>query len=160
MIRKFTFPAPVSYINGDTFEKQSGLLLQKRGNAIVQAWQLSQLESQPVETFEIIGDQITSLYLETTMPGQNVSMTNVRENQTTGVIIVDFSSGTQLEFASWADVGSIADNIDAIPELAEKILLGKAYRASPDGTNKTTQIGASVSTNLLASEPVVYTEAQ
>ena len=106
------------------------------------------------------GETIDTLFLETAMPGQNVSMTQVRENQTTGVIIVDFSSGTQLEFASWEAVGEIAANIDSTPELAEKILLGKAYRASPDGTNKTTQIGASVSTNLLAAEPIVYTGPQ
>lgn len=94
------------------------------------------------------------------MPGQNVSMTNVRENQSTGVIIVDFSSGNQREFPNWEAVGEIAANIDSTPDLAENILLGKAYRASPDGTNKTTQQGASVSTNLLASEPVVYTPAE
>lgn len=93
------------------------------------------------------------------MPGENVAMTNVRENQNTGAIIIDFSSGTQLEIADWAAVGEIANSIDATPELAERILLGKAYRASPDGANKTTQIGASVSVNLLASEPIVYTPA-
>jgi len=110
------------------------------------------------ELVSIGGEIINELFLEVSMPGQNVSMTQVRE-QTNGSIIVDFSSGTQLEFSNWEAVGSIADDLDSTSVFAEKILLGKAYRASPDGTNKTTQVGASVSVNLLANEPIVHTRA-
>jgi hypothetical protein len=159
VIRKYQFPTPVNYVAGDQFERAAGRLFQLRNDVVIASWRLRDLQSTQVSNFEIIGNKINSLFMEVDMPGQNVSMTNVRENQTTGVILVDFSSGTQLEFQSWEAVGEIADNLDSTPDMAEKILLGKAFRASPDGTNKRTQIGASVSTNLLASEPIVYTEA-
>lgn len=159
MIRRYTFNPPINRQAGDSFERAGRYLIQKRGVNIVGTWDLLQTPSQSVDDFEASGSSISTLYLEVNMPGQNVSMTNVRENQATGVIIVDFSSGTQLEFANWEAVGEIANNLDATPDLAEKILLGKAYRASPDGTNKTTQVGASVSVNLLANEPVVHTGA-
>jgi len=159
MINKYTFNPPLIKQPGDTFRVIGKYLEQWRGDVLVRRAQLV----APVELqwFESVGGEvIETLYLEAAMPGQNVSMTNVRENQSTGIIIVDFSSGNQIEFADWAAVGEIANGIDSAPDLAEKILLGKAFRASPDGANKTTQIGASVSTNLLASEPIVYTEAQ
>lgn len=159
MIRKYTFNPPIESQHGDTFERAGRYFIQKRGQAIVGTWDLNATQSVTLDQFDSKGRSITDLYLEIVMPGQNVSMTNVRENATTGVVIVNFSSGTELEFASWNDVGAVADSLDAGPEFAEKILLGKAFRASPDGTNKTTQIGASVSVNLLANEPVVHTGA-
>jgi hypothetical protein len=159
VIRKYQFPTPVNYVAGDQFERAAGRLFQLRNDVVIASWRLRDLQSTQVSNFEIIGNRIQSLFMEIDMPGQNVSMTNVRENQTTGSITVSFSSGSNIEFPDWGAVGEIADAIDSTSELAEKILLGKAFRASPDGTNKTTQIGASVSTNLLASEPIVYTEA-
>jgi hypothetical protein len=97
---------------------------------------------------------------EKAMPGQNVSCTGVSENQTTGAVTFRFSSGNQVEYGSWEDCGVVADAIDATPDYAEKLLVMKAFRASPDGANKTTQVGASVSVNGLADTPVVYTEPQ
>jgi hypothetical protein len=159
VINKYTFNPPLIKRAGDVFKINGKHLEQWRGTVLVRSAELI----QPVELTSVAtvgGETISTLYLEIGMPGQNVSMTNVRENQTTGVVIVDFSSGTQLEFESWGAVGDVANSIDSNSDLAEKILLGKAFRASPDGTNKTTQVGASVSTNLLASTPVVYTEPQ
>lgn len=101
---------------------------------------------------------ITSFFVEERMPGINVSMTNVQENQTTGAVTLSYSSGNQVEYPSWADVGAAGAAIDTDPVFAEKLLALKAFRASPDGSNKTTQIGASVSCNGLADSPVVYTE--
>ncbi len=92
------------------------------------------------------------------MPGQNVSLIGVFENQSTGVVRMKFSSGSEVELADWQDASAIADSIDANTEYAEKLLIGKSYRASPDGVNKTTQVGAAVSANLLADVPIVYTE--
>lgn len=159
MINGFTINPPLVKLAGDVVTINGRTLEQWRNGQIVRSIQL--VQPQPLETIQAVGSEtITTVYVEVGMPGQNVSMTNVRENQTTGVIIVDFSSGTQIEFASWADVGLVADAVDSTTDLAEKVLLGKAFRSSPDGTNKTTQIGASVSTNLLASTPIVYTEPQ
>lgn len=94
---------------------------------------------------------------EKPMPGQNVSMTGVMENPTTGAVTLKYSSGNQSEYASWADVGAVADTLDASPEFAEKLLAAKAYRSSPDGSNKSNQVGASVSVNATADTPAVYT---
>jgi hypothetical protein len=160
MIEEYIFPSAIDANAGDVFEILSGMLTQKRDGLIIKSWDLKTLRRQQVETVKIVGNKITSLILERSMPGQNVSMTKVRENQQTGTIYIDFSSGSQHEFESWEAVGEIANSIDSTPDLAEKILLGKAFRASPDGTNKTTQVDASVSTNLLAAEPIVYTPAK
>lgn len=94
------------------------------------------------------------------MPGQNVSCTKVQENQTSGAVTFSFSSGNNIELADWAAVGQVADEVDAAPDFAEKILMAKAFRASPDGANKTNQVGAMVSVNCLADTPVDYTPPQ
>lgn len=99
-------------------------------------------------------------FQEVRMPGQNVSCTRVVENQTTGAVTFNFSSGNNIEYPDWSAVGQVADSFDAVPDIAEKLLVAKAFRASPDGANKTTQVGASVSVNGLADTPVVYTEPQ
>ena len=156
MINKYTINPPIVKQAGDVIKIVGRVLEQWRNNVLVRSVNLSEAEKL-TEIQSVGGEIISELFLEVGMPGQNVSMTQVRENQTTGAIIVDFSSGTQLEFPNWEAVGEIAANIDSTSDLAEKILLGKAYRESPDGTNKTTQIGASVSTNLLAANPIVYT---
>lgn len=94
---------------------------------------------------------------EKPVAGQNVSMTGVMENATTGAVTLKYSNGNQSEYASWDDVGALADQLDATPEFAERLLAAKAYRNSPDGSNKVNQVGASVSVNANADFPVVYT---
>lgn len=103
---------------------------------------------------------MTELFIleEIKMPGQNVSCTRVTENAVSGSVTFHFSSGNSRELPNWAAAGGIADTLDADTPHAEDILIGKAYRSSPDGSNKTNQVGASVSVNLLADVPVVYTE--
>lgn len=157
MLQQLTLNPPMQRQSGDTIKRNGGRLEQWRGTRLVASWSLA--SAQTIEQAYAVGTTITNLILEVGMPGQNVSMTSVSENQTTGAITVGFSSGSNFEFPSWADLGQTADNLDSTPDFAEKILLGKAYRASPDGVNKTTQIGASVSVNLLANEPIVYTGA-
>jgi len=94
------------------------------------------------------------------MPGLNVACIGVSENQNTGAVTFKFSNGNNLEMSSWSDVGLVADEVDADPTIAQKILMCKAYRNSPDGANKTNQVGGAVSVNGLASIPVDYTEPQ
>lgn len=155
MISKYTIDPPIVKQAGDEIKIVGKRLEQWRGLVLIRSVDLT-APQKLTDIGQVGGETISELFLEVGMPGQNVSMTQVRENQTTGVIIVDFSSGTQLEFPNWEAVGEIAASIDSTPDLAEKVLLGKAFRESPDGTNKTTQIGASVSTNLLAANPIVY----
>lgn len=160
MIRKYTFSPPIVRQNGDTFVKAGRYFQQWRNGVKVGEWDLATTPFADVDPFEAFGNTITSVFLEHHMPGQNVSLIGVFENQTTGVVRMKFSSGTEVELADWQDAAAIADGIDANTEYAEKLLIGKSYRASPDGVNKTTQVGAAVSANLLADVPIVYTEPQ
>jgi hypothetical protein len=155
LINRFTIDPPIVKQSGDVITIVGKRLEQWRDDVLLRVVDLT-APQKLTDIATVGGETISELYLEVGMIGQSVTMTNVRENQNTGAIIVDFSSGTQLEFANWEAVGEIAANIDSTSDLAEKILLGKAYRESPDGTNKTTQLGASVSTNLLAANPIVY----
>jgi hypothetical protein len=159
VINKYTFNPPLIKRAGDVFKINGKNLEQWRGIVLVRSAPLVQPE-ELTSVATVGGETISSLYLEVSMPGQNVSMTSISENQSTGVIIAKFSSGTNIEIPDWESVGLTADSLDSMSDLAEKILLGKAYRASPDGTNKTTQVGASVSVNLLADTPIVYTGPQ
>jgi hypothetical protein len=156
-IRKYTIDPPFTHQNGDTYAREGNILKQIRGGITVDARTVG---SGPLLTSQehIGGGQVTAFYEEQNMPGQNVSCTKVTENQTTGSVTFSFSSGNNTEYTSWEDVGLVADSIDAGPDFAEKILAMKAFRASPDGANKTTQVGAAVSVNGLADVPVVYTE--
>jgi hypothetical protein len=158
-IRKYTIDPPFAHQGGDTYAREGNILKQIRGGITVDARTVS---SGPLLTAQehIGGGQVTAYYEEQRMPGQNVSCTKVTENQTTGAVTFSFSSGTNLELSDWAAVGFIADSLDGTPEFAEKILMLKAYRASPDGANKTNQVGAAVSINGLADTPVVYTEPE
>lgn len=105
-------------------------------------------------------DTLTHLFYfqEQKMPGQTVACTGVTENQTTDVVTFKYSNGNNVEYANWGAVGEMADTIDADSVLAEKMLAAKAYRMSPDGANKTTQVGAQMTLNFTADNPVTYTE--
>lgn len=147
-------PGDVFILNGHTYE-------QWRGGNLIDSRDLSQMTVIVLTQDDHFGaSEVSTLYLEKNMPGQNVSCTGVTENQNTGAVTFKFSSGNNIEFADWAAVGQIADALDAGPEFAEKVLLLKAFRASSDGANKTTQVGASVSVNGLADVPVIYTEPE
>ncbi len=160
MIRKFSFAPPIQRQSGDQFIRNGRWFEQWRNGAKINEWDLSSTPYVDVDPFEAFGNTITSVFLEHHMPGQNVSLIQVIENPSTGVVRMKFSSGNEVELADWQDASSIADGIDASTDYAEKLLIGKSYRSSPDGVNKTTQVGAAVSCNLLADVPVVYTEPQ
>jgi hypothetical protein len=158
-IRKYTIDPPFTHQSGDTYAREGNILKQIRGGITVDARTVS---TGPLLTSQehIGGGQVTAFYEEHNMPGQNVSCTKVTENQTTGSVTFSFSSGNNTELSDWAAAGQIADQVDAVPDFAEKLLIAKAFRASPDGANKTTQVGASVSMNCLADVPAVYTEPE
>jgi hypothetical protein len=158
-LRRFTIDPPFAHQPGDTFVRVGNTYKQIRAGV--------EIDSRTIAAPAILTDQfhfgtnsVTELLEEFHMPGQNVSCTRVQENQTSGAITFYFSSGNAIEYVDWAAVGAVADEMDAAPDIAEKLLAMKAYRASPDGANKTTQVGASISVNGLADTPVVYTEPQ
>lgn len=149
---------PLTVLAGDVISEFGGQLLVTRGGVVVETRTIG-----PVTTVAAVVTEPSTIrsavFLKVKpMPGQNVSCTQVRENASTGAVTFDFSSGSNREIADWAGVEFIANSLDSNPTLAEDILIGKAFRASPDGANKTTQVGAQVSVNLTADNPVIYTE--
>lgn len=93
------------------------------------------------------------------MPGINVSLVAVHENQTTGVVRFVWSDNSENEYSRWQDVADIADSIDADSTWLKKLIVARSYRRSPGGEDKTTQVGAQASANLVAAEPIAYTDA-
>lgn len=146
---------PIDYGARKVFQIRGGLVIAERTIALPGVLIGETPPAMEVGSFESV------LYFEVPkMPGQNVSCTKVQENQTTGSVTFSFSSGNNIEYESWEAVGLVAESIDAEPAFAEKLLVAKAYRMSPEGANKTNQVGASVSVNGLADTPVVYTEPE
>ncbi len=92
--------------------------------------------------------------------GQSVVMTGISQNPTTGVVIVRYSNGNQREFASWEEINTTLGEMDQQPDLAEKILALKAYRNSPDGTDKTTMLNVNCTINFDAGTPIALIEPQ
>jgi hypothetical protein len=160
VIRKYAFSPAIQRQAGDTFVRNGRWFEQWRAGNKIKQWDLATTPYIDVDPFESFGNTITKVFLEHHMPGQNVSLIGVVENPSTGVVRMKFSSGNEVELADWQDAAAIADGIDSNTEYAEKLLIGKSYRASPDGVNKTTQVGAAVSANLMADVPIVYTEPQ
>lgn len=160
--REFPLSTPLNCLAGDLITTDGKKVYLIRSGSVVQEAEATGegtlIVPGPVEASQAISSVV--FFRSHPVPGQNVSMTGVSENATTGAVTLKYSSGNQVEYASWEDVGSVANSLDATPDLAEKILALKAFRASPDGANKTTQVGASVSVNGLADTPIVYTEPQ
>lgn len=92
--------------------------------------------------------------------GQSVVMTGVSQNPTTGVVIVRYSNGNQREFSSWAEINQTLGEMDQLPDLAEKILALKAFRNSPDGTDKLTMVNVNCAVNFDAGTPIALIEDQ
>jgi len=85
---------------------------------------------QEVHTFEEV------IYFRSNpMQGVTATLVNVTQNQTTGEIAAFFSDGAQLTFADWATFTGEAAVMDSDPATAQKLLLCKLYRATPDGSN-------------------------
>ena len=152
---------PTPALAGDRIEIVGNEVRIIRGGEIIATANLGPeipIQSGDVTTTRIIA----SLFFAKVklMPGQNVSCTGVTENNTTGAVTFKFSNGDQDEYANWAACGDVADEMDAQPDFPKKVLIAKAFRSSPDGANKTNQVGAQVSINALADSPVVYTEPQ
>lgn len=159
--RQIEFSPPITLQVGDEVLQDGNQLTVIRAGVVVATRTLSGIGSVvdcPVEAEQSVS---SVLYFRSyPVVGQNVSLINVQENQTTGVITLTYSNGTSQEYDDWAAVGLVADSIDSNPAFAEKLLAALSFRRSPDGSNKTTQVGASVSINGLADVPFVYTKPE
>ena len=94
------------------------------------------------------------------MAGQSVVMTSVAQNQTTGVVTIRYSNGSERTFTNWAEINQSLGEMDQQSDLAEKILALKAYRNSPDGTDKTTMLDVNCTINFDAGTPIALIEPQ
>jgi hypothetical protein len=160
--RSYALSPPFTVQSGDIAGVDGDTVYIQRGSVRVKEWTISG-PGTPIGATAFAGPELVNklvLFREKKMPGQNVACTKVVENQTTGAVTFTFSSGNNNEYADWDAVSAVADSLDADPTFAEKLLVAKAFRSSPDGANKTTQVGASVSINALADVPVVYTGAE
>nr|NDG08103.1 hypothetical protein [Oxalobacteraceae bacterium] len=92
--------------------------------------------------------------------GQSVVMTSVAQNQTTGVVTIRYSNGSERTFTNWAEINQSLGEMDQQSDLAEKILALKAYRNSPDGTDKTTMLDVNCTINFDAGTPIALIEPQ
>jgi hypothetical protein len=155
-----TLDSPIQIRVGDTAVVVGSQVIITRAGQVVEVRSLGAESVVPIESTRDETIDHVLYFKEQKMPGQNVSVVRVFENQSSGSVSFQFSSGTVTELPDWEAAGVIADEVDAIPDLAEKILIGKAFRGSPDGANKTNQVGASLGCNLLADIPIVYTEPQ
>lgn len=160
MIQKATLSEPLDLQPGDSVAVVGGTLTVTRDGRAIRTINLNPISEQ-FTGFVPFGNQhaITAIFWEKKMPGITNAITAVHRNTSTGVVTVAFSSGNSRELQDWNDAAQIADGIDASETLSENILIGRSYRMSPDGSNLTTQVGAQCSVNLLADQPIVYTEA-
>ncbi len=156
--QKATIAPPLTLQAGDVVREIAGQLVVTRAGVVVATRNIGPL-TEVTSSVDVNQTVSSAIFLKVNpMPGQNVSCIKVSEGAT-GSVTFSFSNGNNIEMSSWDDAGTKADDLDAASSVAENLLIGKAFRASPDGANKTTQVGASVSVNLLADTPVVYTEA-
>lgn len=90
------------------------------------------------------------------MPGITATNTNVAINETTGTIRFDFSNGDQREFQDLNALKSAVQKYDTDVSIAQDIVILKAIRNSPDGSNLTTMVGQGVSCDFNGTHPIVF----
>lgn len=72
-----------------------------------------------------------------------------------GIVRFNFSDGSQRELASGHSDGvALAVGLDANDQLAEDILIAKAYRHSPDGTALADVVGSTCTIDTAAEVPI------
>lgn len=164
--RELTLDPPFAVLAGDRFpvDRSTSTIYQIRGTAIVDSRVVSFPGALIGETPAAESDGVFGRILiweEHRMPGVTISITKIRRG-TAEQVYVDFSNGDQLPFETLADVASVADEVDASVTIAQKILIMKMIRESPDGAKLGAAEGSQVSINGSAgvTEPVVYTAAQ
>lgn len=85
----------------------------------------------------------------------NVAHTRVTINDATGAITLFFGDESTT-FDTWEDLKAYGAGVVS-DDIAKRIIAAKIVENSPDGANKSNQVGAQVSINPQAAVPVVYT---
>lgn len=152
--------APLQIHIGDEVIRDGNTITVIRGNQVVATRTIGQ--AQVAITAAQYAETVSSVvfFKENPVAGQSVVMTGIQQNQTTGVVLVRYSNGNQREFSSWEEINTSLGEMDQQPDLAEKILALKAYRNSPDGTDKTTMLDVNCTINFDAGTPIALIEPQ
>jgi hypothetical protein len=88
--------------------------------------------------------------------GTQLTQTKVVRDDAAGVIRFTFSNGVEREL-NITQMEGIANSFDGEDAFLENLAIAIAFRNSPDGSNVTTIVGASLSCNLLSDQKVIYT---
>ena len=156
----FTAPldAPLQIQVGDEVIRDGNTITVIRGNVVVATRTIGQ--AQVAATSAQFSETVSSVVFFRSNPvaGQSVVMTSISQNPTTGVVLINYSNGTQKEYASWSDIEAQLGVMDQQSQLAENIIALKAYRNSPDGTDKTTMLNVQCAVNFDAGTPIALIE--
>ena len=157
---KASLNQPLQIQVGDQVIRDGNTITVIRGNQVVATRTIGQ--AQVAITAAQYAETVSSVVFFRSNPvaGQSVVMTGISQNPTTGVVIVRYSNGNQREFTSWEEITTTLGEMDQQPDLAEKILALKAYRNSPDGTDKTTMLDVNCTINFDAGTPIALIEPQ
>ncbi len=149
---------PVTILVGDQVVIENGQLVVVRAGIVVATRSIG--AAQVADTAAQFQETVSNVlfYKGNPVPGQSVVMTNISQNPTTGVIVITYSNGRQQEYNSWSDIETQLGAMDQEPDLAEKIIALKAYRNSPDGTDKTTMLNVQCAVNFDAGTPIALIE--
>jgi hypothetical protein len=89
------------------------------------------------------------------MPGASAVNTNVAVSEA-GVIRFDFSNGDQREFASLTELENAVKKYDTDTAVAEDMVILKAFRNSPDGSNLHTMVNEGVTCDFNGTKPIIF----
>ena len=166
MLEIASLSTPFNVLSGDRFEQHGTMVLQIRRidnrDVVVKSATIVGKYSLATGAISVVGTsaKVNQVVLEKNVPGSTDSILRVTEALDHKVTI-QFSSGNNETYDSWADLGSVADELDTDGALCRKLLKAMMFRSSPGGENKTACVGASVTTNIQPSAvPVIYTPPQ
>lgn len=161
--QQVTLDAPLHLLAGDSCIAVGSVLQVWRDGVLIETRTLTPgpiVSPNPVSSNRTITELF--YFKETKMPGQNVALTRVQLNQSTGAVTFSFSNGNNREYGSVEDAMNASEiaGLDSTGALAENALILKTFRNSPDGTNLENMVGGSVAVNFNADVPFVMTNPE
>lgn len=156
--RKIDFSPPFVQQVGDIFpiDFAAGKIFQLRAGAVIAERHLAlpglSLGDNPPATFA--GSVHSVVYYQETRP-MTKTVTNVSVGGT-GLVTFKFSDGQSRDVPTHADGVALADTLDVDGNLTENLLIAKAYRHSPDGTDLQAIVGSTATIDTAAANPVQF----
>lgn len=161
--QQLTLDAPLHLLAGDVTVVVANVLQVWRDGVLIETRAMTPgpaVEPTPVASDRVISELF--IFKEPKMPGQNVALTRVQLNQSTGAVTFSFSNGNNREYGSVEDAKNASEiaDMDTTGALAENALILKTFRNSPDGTNLENMVGGSVAINFNADVPFIMTNPE